>query len=129
MRPLEYRDYLVDLLKRTPGVQRATTAEGGPYPFALSATVDGKDQRWQVIGQLAEGAKHGVPTPAMEGRPAAFKAAPSSSAPDAWLAGVIGAAESAEVERIEVWSARMSMSSVGLTIFFHNGERAFVRLA
>jgi hypothetical protein len=128
MRPLDYRDYLVDVLKNTADVQRVEVLEGGPYPYALAATVAGREQRWQVIGQLAEGSKHDHQTPAVEGQPPAFTAAPVSAAPDAWLAGVIGAKEPADTERIDVWSARGAGASRGVTVFFRNGERAFVRL-
>ncbi|MFJ9012304.1 hypothetical protein [Streptomyces canus] len=128
MRPLEYRDFLVDVLKNTPGVQRVEVLEGGPYPFALAATVGGRELRWQVIGQLAEGAKHDTPTAAVQGALPAFEDAPTGGAPDAWLAGVIGGAEPADTERVEVWSAREGKDDAGLTVHFHNGERAFVRL-
>jgi len=128
MRPLEYRDYLVDLLKNSPDVQRVEVLENGPYPYALAATAAGREQRWQVIGQLADGAKHSDATPSVEGQPPSFTAAPVGGAADAWLAGVIGAAEPVDTERIEVWSSRKGASQ-GLTVFFRNGERAFVRLA
>lgn len=128
MRPLAYRDYLVDLLKNSPDVQKADVLEGGPYPYALAAQAAGREQRWQIIGQLAEGAKHDSVTAAVEGEPPAFKTVPLSAAPDAWLAGVIGAAEPADTARIDVWSAREGKSDAGLTVFFRNGERAFVRL-
>ncbi|MFE2710570.1 hypothetical protein ACFXKI_00915 [Streptomyces mirabilis] len=128
MRPLDYRDFLVDVLKNTPTVQRVEVLESGKQPFALAATVGGRESRWQVIGQLADGAKHDTPTAPIQSGPPAFKAAPADAAPDAWLAGVIGAAEPADTERIEVWSAREGKQDAGLTVFFHNGERAFVRL-
>lgn len=128
MRPLEYRDYVVDVLKNSPDVQRVEVLEGGPHPFALAATVAGRDLRWQVIGQLAEGAKHDTPTAAVQSGPPAFKAVPVGGAPDAWLAGVIGAAEPVDTERIDVWSVREGKQDPGVTVFFHNGERAFVRL-
>lgn len=128
MRPLDYRDYLVDLLKNCADVQRVEVLKGGKHPYALAATVGGREQRWQVIGQLADGAKHDTPTAAVQSGPPAFTAAPLDGAPDAWLAGVIGAAEPADTARIEVWSARKKSSDPGVTIFFHNGERAFVRL-
>jgi hypothetical protein len=127
MRPADYRDYLVDLLKNSPDVQKVDVIEGGPYPYALAASAAGREHRWQVIGQLADGAKHDTPTAPVNSGPPAFTAAPPSAAPDAWLAGVIGAAEPADTERIDVWSAR-GKGSAGLTVSFHNGERAFVRL-
>ncbi|MFE7954357.1 hypothetical protein [Streptomyces sp. NPDC057413] len=128
MRPVEYRDYLVDLLKNTPGVQNVDVIENGPHPFALTATVGGRERRWQVIGQLAEGAKHDTDTTEVTATPPAYQAAAADAAPDAWLAGVIGAAEPADTDRIEVWSSREKGQQHGLTVFFHNGERAFVRL-
>lgn len=127
MRPQDFRDFLVDLLKNSPDVQRVEVPDGGPHPYGLSVTVAGRESRWQVIGQLAEGAKHGTPTAAVEGAPAAFVAAPVSGALDAWLAGVIGAAESAETESISVWSLEEGRKP-GVTVVFRNGERAFVRL-
>ncbi|MGW0920133.1 hypothetical protein ACWD3J_14085 [Streptomyces sp. NPDC002755] len=126
MRPADFRDHLADVLKNTPDVQRVEIADGGPYPYALAATVAGKEHRWQVIGQLAEGAKHNTPTPAVHGQPAAWTTAPVTAPPDAWLGGVIGATEAPDTRQIDVWSA-LGKSSPGLTIFFHNGERAFVR--
>lgn len=128
MRPADYRDYLVDVLKNTPDVQKVDVIENGPHPYALATSAGGKEQRWQVIGQLAEGAKHDTPTAPVNGGPPAYRTAPTSAAPDAWLAGVIGAAEPADTERIDVWSTRKERASQGLTVFFHNGERAFVRL-
>lgn len=129
MRPAEFRDYLVDQLKNSSDVQRVQVLEDGPFPYALIASVGGREQRWQVIGQLADGAKHGTPTAAVNGGPPAWSAAPVSGAPDAWLAGVIGGAEPVDVERLEVWSAREGSDQMGVTVFFHNGERAFLRLA
>ncbi|MFF9309954.1 hypothetical protein ACF1BS_03495 [Streptomyces sp. NPDC014748] len=128
MRPLEYRDFLIDVLKNTPDVQRVDVLEGGPHPFALTVTVAGREQRWQVIGQLAEGAKHDSPTAAVQGAPAAFRAVPVGGAPDAWLAGVIGGVESPEVRALDVWSEREGGRSAGVTVLFHNGERAYLRL-
>lgn len=128
MRPLQYRDFLVDVLQRTPGVQGAKAVEGGKYPFAVAVSAGGREQRWQVIGQLADGARHETPSAAVEAGPPAYTAAPVTAAPDAWLAGVIGASEPADTERIDVWSAREGKDDAGLTVFFHNGERAFVRL-
>lgn len=128
MRPLEYRDYLVDVLKNTPDVQRVDVLEGGPYPYALTVTVAGREQRWQVIGQLADGAKHDSPTAPVRGAPAVFRSAPVAGAADAWLAGVVGAAESPDVRALDVWSEREGGKTVGVTVSFHNGERAYLRL-
>lgn len=127
MRPAEFRDYLVDLLKNSSDVQRVEVLDNGPYPYALAATVAGREHRFQVIGQLAEGAKHDTPTAPVHGQPAPFAVAPVTAAPDAWLGGVIGASEAPDTRQIDVWSAREGGKNVGLTIFFHNGEKAYVR--
>ncbi|MFD4572575.1 hypothetical protein ACFWNK_06660 [Streptomyces sp. NPDC058417] len=127
MRPADLRDHLVDLLKNTPDVQRVEVMDSGPHPYAVTATVAGKEHTWQVIGQLADGAKHDTPTAPVHGEPAVYTAAPITDAPDAWLGGVIGAAEAPDTQRIDVWSTRGN-ADPGLTVFFHNGERAFVRL-
>ena len=129
MRPLEYRDYLRDLLKGSAGVQQAEALETGPYPYALSVTVAGRELRWQVYGRLAEGAKHAGATPSVQGEPPAYTAVPAHGAPDAWLAGAIGAAAPTDTERIEAWSTRGDKSPHGVTVCFRNGERVFLRLA
>lgn len=126
MHPSAYRDHLADLLKRTPDVQRVTVPEKSPYPYPLAVTVAGREHLWQIIGQAADGAKKDVPTAAVHGDPAAWVAAPVTAAPDAWLGGVIGAVEAPDTKEIDVWTAR-GKSDPGLTVFFHNGERAFVR--
>ncbi|MCZ4510462.1 hypothetical protein O3Q52_20160 [Streptomyces sp. ActVer] len=128
VRPKEYRDYLIEALKSTPGVQAVSVTESGRYPYALTVTSGGREFKWQVIGQLANGAKHDTPTAPVTAGPPAYTAAPADGAPDAWLAGVIGAAEPADTERLEVWSTRKKQTDPGLTVFFRNGERAFVRL-
>lgn len=126
MPPAEYRDMLVDLLKNTPDVQRVQVPEKSPYPYPLAVTVAGRDHLWQIMGQAADGAQKGVPTAPVHGEPAAFKTAPVTGSPDAWLGGVIGATEATDTREIDVWTAR-GKQDPGLTVFFHNGERAFVR--
>lgn len=127
MRPAEYRDLLVDLAKNAPDVGQVQVAEGGKHPYAFSVTVGGREQRWQVIGQLADGAKHDTPTAAVEGDPPAWSDAPASGAPDAWLAALVGRSEPRDVERLHVWSTEEGRQSAGVTVFFRNGERAFLR--
>lgn len=127
MRPAEYRDHLLDLLKNSPDVQRVEVPEGTPYPYPLRATVAGRDHLWQIMGQTADGAKKGEPTAPVHGDPAAFTVAPVTAAPDAWLGGVIGAAEATDTAKIDVWTAR-GKKDPGLTVWFHNGEKAYVRL-
>ncbi|APY88157.1 hypothetical protein DCW30_05970 [Streptomyces alfalfae] len=131
MHPAAFQDYAVDLLKNTPDVQRVQSLnEAGDtkHPYGLAVTVAGREVRWQLIGQLAEGAKHEPPTAAVQGSPAPFEAAPVTAAPDAWLAGVIGAAESPEIATLDVWSTREGGDGQhGVTITWHNGEKTFVR--
>jgi hypothetical protein len=127
--PLSYRDHLLDVLKNSPDVQRVLVPEGTPYPYPLEVTVAGRDHLWQVIGQGADGAQKGAPTAPVAGAPPAWTDAPADGAADAWLAGVIGRAEPADVERLKVWSANPAKKSEGVTVFFHNGERAFLRRA
>ncbi|MEU6124105.1 hypothetical protein [Streptomyces sp. NPDC047123] len=130
MRPAAFQDYAIDLFKNAADVQRVQTlAEAGDtqHPYGLALTVAGRDTRWQVIGQLAEGAKHDAVTAPVEGTPASFEAAPVTGAPDAWLASVIGAAESPEIASLDVWSAREGSDGHGVTIGWHNGEKTFVR--
>ncbi|MEU1152658.1 hypothetical protein ABZ369_06515 [Streptomyces sp. NPDC005918] len=131
MRPQAFQDFAADLLKNAPDVQRVQTlAEAGDdqHPYGLALTVAGREVRWQMHGQLAEGAKHEPVTAAVAGAPAPFQAAPVAAAPDAWLAGVIGAAESPEIASLDVWSAREDGGDQhGVTITWHNGERTFIR--
>ncbi|WP_282792103.1 hypothetical protein [Streptomyces sp. CC224B] len=130
MRPAEAQGLFTDILKNHPDVQRVQTlAEAGDtkHPCGLAVTVAGRETRWQMIGQLAEGAKHDVPPPATQGQPAPYTAAPASGPADAWLAGAIGAAESPEIAELEIWSAREDGSREGVTVFWHNAERTFIR--
>ncbi|WP_030786274.1 hypothetical protein [Streptomyces sp. NRRL S-920] len=130
MRPAAFQDFAADLLKNTPDVQRVQPlSEAGDtkHPYGLAVTVSGRETRWQMIGQLAEGAKHDSPTAPVEGTPAPFTAAAVTDAPDAWLAGVIGAAESPEIAALDVWSAREGGGQHGVTISWRNGEKTFVR--
>ncbi|MGA4841268.1 hypothetical protein [Streptomyces sp. G45] len=132
MRPAEVQDFVADILKNHGDVQRVQTlADVGEtkHPYGLVLTMGGRETRWQIIGQLAEGAKHDVPTPPVEGQPATAEAAPSGGAPDAWLAGVLATAESPEIRKFEVWSAHEGArpDHVGVTIFWHNDEKTFVR--
>ncbi|MEU6993148.1 hypothetical protein ABZ953_21125 [Streptomyces sp. NPDC046465] len=130
MRPAAFQDFAVDLLKNSPDVQRVQTlAEAGEtaYPYGLAVTVAGREVRWQVYGQLAEGAKHGTPTADIQATPAPVVAAPVTGTPDAWLAGVVSAAESPEIASLDAWSPREGETQQGVTIVWHNGEKTFIR--
>ncbi|MCX5285706.1 hypothetical protein [Streptomyces sp. NBC_00198] len=132
MRPNVFTEYLTDLAKNSPGVQWIQSlAEAGEtrYPLGLSLTVDGRDVRWQIVGQLADGEKHDTAAAPVDGQPASYTAADASAAPDAWLGSVLGSGESPQIENIDVWSARENPAKdhFGLTVRFHNGQRVFVR--
>ncbi|MFI5880780.1 hypothetical protein [Streptomyces sp. NPDC051554] len=132
MRPEIFQDYVLDLVKNAPGVQRVQTLEAvgeHRHRYGIAVVLDGRESRWQVVGQLAEGEKHGTTAAPVEGQPAAYTAVDSSGSADAWLAGVIGADESPQIERVDVWSARpkADAGNLGFTVHFHNGQRAFVR--
>lgn len=132
MRPQTFQEYIVGLVKDTPGVQRAQTlGEAGEtrQPYGLACVVDGRDVKWQILGQLADGEKHDTPAAPVEGQPAAYTAADSGSSPDAWLAGLIGASESPQIAKLGVWSATPGSRDdhIGVTVYFHNGQRVFVR--
>lgn len=132
MRPEIFQDYVLDLVKNAPGVQQTQTLEAvgeHRHPHGIAVVLDGRESRWQIVGQLAEGEKHGSPAADVEGEPAAYTTVDSSGSPDAWLASVIGAAESPQIQRIDVWSARPKADpgNLGFTVHFHNGQRAFVR--
>ncbi len=132
MHPAAFQDFAADLLKNAPDVQRVQPlSEAGDtkHPYGLAVTVAGRETRWQMIGQLAEGAKHDTPTAAVHGAPAPFTAAPVTGAQDAWLAAVIGAAKSPEIASLEAWSAREGGGDdqQGVTVVWHNGEKTFIR--
>lgn len=132
MRPEIFQDFVLDLVKNAPGVQQTQTLEAvgeHRHPYGIAIVLDGRESRWQIVGQLAEGEKHGTAAATVEGAPAAYTAVDSSGSADAWLASVIGAAESAQIERIDVWSARQTADpkNLGFTVRFHNGQRVFVR--
>ncbi|MFF2845910.1 hypothetical protein ACFVT5_06230 [Streptomyces sp. NPDC058001] len=131
MRPDVFRDYLIDVAKNAPGVQRVQPLqEVGEerYPYGVAVTAAGRETRWQITGQLADGEKSENPAADIEGQPAAFTPGDPGT-PDAWLAGVIGAAESPQIAKLDVWSQREANRAdhIGCTVFFHNTARAFVR--
>ncbi|WP_019059924.1 hypothetical protein [Streptomyces prunicolor] len=132
MSPEIFQDYALDLVKNARGVQQAQTLEAvgeHRYRYGIAVTVDGRESRWQFVGQLAEGEKHGTPAAPVEGQPAAYTAVDSGGFADAWLASVIGAGQSPQIERIDVWSARerADPKNLGFMVRFHNGQRVFVR--
>ncbi|MET8765879.1 hypothetical protein [Streptomyces sp. NPDC004658] len=117
-------------MKNTPGVARVQTlAEAGDskYPFGFAVTIGSSEIRWQVTGQLADGEKHDTPTAEVDGDPAPWTDSTAQDGGEEWLAAVIGRAESSKIARIQQWSAGQGTNQSGVTVFFHNGARAFVR--
>ncbi|MFJ1649077.1 hypothetical protein [Streptomyces sp. NPDC088258] len=131
MRPARFQDFLLDLVKNTPGTTRVQTlAEAGDteHPYGLAVTTSTGDTRWQIIGQLAPGEKHTTPDTPAQGDPVAPWTGDAPVDPEGWLAATITASASPEIATITRWSTRPGdESKPGLTIDFHNGARAFVR--
>ncbi|MGW0933260.1 hypothetical protein [Streptomyces sp. NPDC002644] len=130
MRPARFQTFLLDAVTAA-GARAQSLADAGDskHPFGVVVAGPGGESRWQITGQLAEGERHEHAEAPMEGDPAAWTDASADAGPDAWLAAVIGRVESPEIARIDRWSAREGAKAgrEGLTIFFHNGARAYVR--
>ena len=132
MRPDRFQNFALDVLKNTPGTVRVQTlADAGDtkYPYGLAIVTADGETRWQIIGQLADGERHDNADTPVEGDPAVWHAAEPGDGPEAWMAAVVGQAESPEIARIERWSVREGErpDHQGLTVFFHNGAKAYVR--
>lgn len=131
MRPGRFQDWLVDAVKNASGVGRVQSlADAGDskHPFGIAVTRGGREERWQIMHQLAEGEKHEHDEQRMTGAPFLSPAPQPSDAADIWLAGAIGVAECPEIERVERWVDRPNPASqAGLTVFHHGGDRNFVR--
>ncbi|MFJ4322280.1 hypothetical protein ACIP3A_04040 [Streptomyces tricolor] len=130
MRPERFQDWLIDTVKNTPGtsrVQSLTEAGDTKHPFGIAVTAGSREVRWQITGQLADGEKHDTPTAEVDGAPAAWTDTTVQDGGEEWLAAAIGRAESSKIAKIERWSTREGANQHGMTVFFHNGARAFVR--
>ncbi|KOT49929.1 MULTISPECIES: hypothetical protein [Streptomyces] len=130
MRPQRFQDYVVDLLKNAAGVTRVQPlAEAGDsrHPFGVAVTGPGGEARWQIVGQLASGTRHDDADTPVEGQPAPVVEPQAGENAEGWLAAVLSAAESPEIERIERWSTREGASSQGVTVHFHNTAKVFLR--
>lgn len=131
MRPERFQDWLIGTVKNTPGADRVQTlAEAGDkrHPFGISVTRGGREERWQITHQLAEGEKHDHAEQTVQGTPFTAPAPQPGDAADVWLADAIGAAECPEIARVERWAARPEgASQAGLTAFHHSGSRNFLR--
>lgn len=131
MRPDRFQSWLIDTVKNTPGVGRVQTlAEAGDskHPFGVAVIRGGREERWQIMHQLAEGEKHEHDEQRTAGAPFSTPAPQPGDAADAWLAGAIGAAECPEIARVERWANQPNPATqAGLTVFHHSGDRNFVR--
>lgn len=131
MRSARFQDWLINAAKNTPGADRVQTlAEAGDtkHPRGIAVLRGGREERWQITHQLAEGEKHEHAENAVEDTPYSAPAPELSAAADVWLAGLIGAAECPEIARVERWAAQESTSTqAGVTVFHHNGARNYIR--
>ncbi|MFJ4787545.1 hypothetical protein [Streptomyces sp. NPDC088794] len=132
VRPETFQAFVIQRCQRTPAVQRAQSLEEAGdirHPYGLVVTVGGCEARWQIVGQITEGEDHDAPARPVEGRPVPYTPAGPTGRDDDWLAAVIAAGESPEIQQIKVWSAspRAQPGHLGLTVRFHNGQRAFLR--
>ncbi|MFE5594212.1 hypothetical protein [Streptomyces sp. NPDC056549] len=133
MRPQRFTEFVIDIARNSPNVQRVQTlAEAGDskHPFGVVITTAHGETRWQFAGMLPDGAKHatfkdepvtGTPAPAIGELAAA-------DSPEDWLAAVVSHAQCLEIAATEQWStAGPAKSQPGVTIIFHNGARIFAR--
>jgi hypothetical protein len=132
MRPESFIPFVMDCIKNTPGVARVQTlAEAGEtkYPFGFVVTVGSIEVGWQVSWQSAGGERDDSPAADIDGEPAAWADTTVQDGGEEWLAAVIGRAESPQIARIERWSPREGNrpGHVGVTVYFHNGRRTFLR--
>ncbi|MGW6263320.1 hypothetical protein [Streptomyces sp. NPDC055085] len=132
MRPDSFVAFVIDCAKNSPGVARVQTlTEAGDtkHPCGFVVTVGSNEVHWQVTGQLADNEKHDNPTAEIDGTPAAWTDSTVQDGSEEWLAAVIGRADSPKIASIARWSTRKGVrpGHVGVTVFFHNGARAYVR--
>jgi hypothetical protein len=132
MRPARFQDFVLDLVKNTPGVtsvQTLTEAGSTSYPYGLAVTTSAGEARWQILGQLASGEKHTDPDLPVKGEPLPPGPNPAvGDSAEGWLAAVITNTRCPEIASVDRWSTQAGKQPRhGLTIDFHNGARAFVR--
>jgi hypothetical protein len=75
MRPETFVPFVMDRARTAPGVTGVRTlAEAGDtkHPFGFAVTAGGRETRWQVTGQLADGEKHDQPAAEVTGDPAPY---------------------------------------------------------
>ncbi|PZT70215.1 hypothetical protein DN402_31875 [Streptomyces sp. SW4] len=76
------------------------------YPFGLSVTRGGREERWQIMHQLADGERDSHEDRGVDGTPFTAPVPQPGDDADVWLYGAIGAAECTEINRVERWAAR-----------------------
>ncbi|MDH2390543.1 hypothetical protein QCN29_17445 [Streptomyces sp. HNM0663] len=133
MRPARFVDFAVELVKnRTDASRVQPLAEAGvaELPFGVVVERGGREERWQFIGQLADGEKHEHPEKPVEGASTDAGGLPEGGEGEAWFAAVVASAGCGEVAGVERWSTRAGARADhrGVTVRFHNGARIFARL-
>ncbi|WP_267243894.1 hypothetical protein [Streptomyces sp. PR69] len=133
MRPARFADFVVELVKNQTDASRVmplAEAAVGELPFGVVVERGGREERWQFIGQLADGEKHEHPEKPVEGKPAGAGELPKGGDGEAWFAAAVARAGCAEVAGVERWSVRAGarVDHRGVTVRFHNGARIFARL-
>jgi len=131
MRPERFQTWLIDTVKNTPGVDRVQTLAGAGddrHPFGIAVMRGGREERWQITHQLADGEKHEHDERPVLDQPYSAPVPELGAPADMWLAGAIGAAECPEIARVDRWRDRPEPSSqAGVTVWHHNKARNFVR--
>lgn len=133
MRPQRFEEFAVQLAKASPdagGVMTLKEAGDSKHPYGIAARIDGREARFQVIAQSADGDRFDEPETPVEGEPVSPEAVPpGSTGPERWLAALLAGSRSREISGIEVWSARRDNREGhnGVTLTFHSGAKIFAR--
>ena len=131
MRPARFQDFTLDLVKNSSDATHVQTlAEAGDskHPRGLAITTTAGEARWQIVGQLAVGEKHTDPDTPVTDEPFRTWTEPKPGDHEGWFAAALARAESPEIANIERWSIRPGQQDKpGLTVFFHNGAKVFIR--
>lgn len=140
MRPDRFESFLISLAKTGEGARQVSTlrdAGDTKHPYGIAVTLGDREVRYQITAQSAPGERYEQPEEPVEGEPAPTMGDPVVPAgpvgpgeAEGWLAAVLAAARSPEVQRVERWSVREGAHGghAGVTAHFHNGGRAFVRV-
>ena len=131
VRPTRFQDFALQLAQNNPQAGTAVTlkdAGDNKHPYGLAVKLEGREARFQFIAQSADGDRYDQPERPVEGDVADLDG-PRADGPEGWLAGLLAASGSREIERIEQWSLREDPAERrnGLTVFFYSGARMFAR--